>query len=81
MIDEILRGFLALVHTNWKTWTGPLIFILLTSNYLITSWRSSQAIRSKSKKREPPIVPYWIPFVGSLVPVVKDSAGFVSQIT
>lgn len=81
MIDEILGGFLAVVYTNWKIWTGPLIYLLLISNYLITSWRSSQAARSKCSKREPPIVPYWVPFLGSLVPIVRDSAGFVSQIT
>ncbi|KAK5018845.1 hypothetical protein LTR16_001447 [Cryomyces antarcticus] len=42
---------------------------------------SHRALRSKARVRNPPIVPYSIPFVGNLFAFAFDTAGFIASLS
>ncbi|TKA77372.1 hypothetical protein B0A49_01511 [Cryomyces minteri] len=53
-------------------------FILTFS---ITTLISLRALRSRARVRNPPIVPYSVPFVGNLFAFAFDTAGFVASLS
>ena len=62
---------------DWRFMVGILLLLIFLLTYLATSLKSK--ITTGGKK--PPIVPYWVPFLGNLIPFVWDPAGFCSKIT
>jgi len=48
------------------------IVISLIITYAVTSMTAVLALKSSSHWRRPPILPYWIPFFGSVVPFIAD---------
>ena len=63
---------------SWEVSTALAIALLFIVTYMATSLKSVIAIRGKKDGREPPIVPYWIPILGNLIPLVWNTAGFTS---
>lgn len=57
-----------------------LLFMLLLLTYLLTSLRSNFALRTKIS-RKPPIAPYFIPFLGNLLPFILNPAEFCAKTT
>ena len=61
-----------------------LVFILavacvLFSTYLATNIQSLLAVQgSKQQRKRPPIVPYWIPFLGSVLSYLWDGPGLAA---
>lgn len=56
------------VYRDWEFKTGALLLLTLLLTYLVTSLISSIAIRRKKNGKEPPQMPYWVPFLGNLIP-------------
>lgn len=57
------------IHWDWKLVLALAVNTILAGTYLVTSLRSVVALRSHKKHgKRPPILPHWIPFVGSVIP-------------
>lgn len=59
---------------------GRFIVLTFLFTYTVTLLKSSIAIRSKRNGREPPMVPYWIPFMGNLLPFISDPYKYCTEI-
>jgi hypothetical protein len=61
----------------------PIFFLIIVLGpcltYLVTSVRSSRTIKATSIS-EPPLVPYWIPFIGNLPSFLLDTPAFAKSI-
>ncbi|KAL2045340.1 hypothetical protein N7G274_002423 [Stereocaulon virgatum] len=57
---------------DWRKVIGLCIALTFVSTYTITLLKSTIGLRSKKHGREPPIAPYWIPFLGNLLPLIWD---------
>lgn len=66
-------------HWGMMLLASLLLAFILT--YVTTFLRSSIAIRGQKVGRQPPIMPYWIPFLGNLLPYVWDPSGFCTKTT
>ena len=67
-------------HYDWRLIIGISLLLTFPITYLMTSLKSSIAIREKRLWREPPIMPYWIPYLGNLLPLLWDPSEFLSKI-
>ena len=65
---------------NWK-YAFSSILLIPVFTYVATSLKSAYALRSNKSEQAPPIVPYWIPFLGNVVAFARDAPGFAAQIT
>ncbi|MCJ1468018.1 hypothetical protein MMC07_006644 [Pseudocyphellaria aurata] len=66
---------------DWKLVLALAVISTLAGTYLVTSWRSVVALTShKQHGKRPPILPYWIPFVGSLIPYVRDTSRLAAKL-
>ena len=52
---------------NGTTLVIVAIASLLIVTYIITSIRSALAMKNSRYGRRPPILPYWLPFIGSAI--------------
>ena len=68
-------------HGHWGVMLGALLLLTSLLTYITTFLRSSIAIKRQKVGREPPIMPYWIPFIGNLIPYVWDPSGFCTKTT
>lgn len=57
------------------------ICLLSVLTFVTTSVKSSLAFRDKGNEKHPIPIPYWIPFLGNLIPFLWDPAGFCSWTT
>lgn len=57
---------------DWRKVIGLSIVLTFLLTYTITFLKSSIGLRSKKHGREPPMAPYWIPFLGNLLPFIWD---------
>lgn len=64
-----------------KTVIGLLIALTFLLTYTTTLVKSSKLLRSNDRGRKPPIAPYWIPFLGNLLPFVWDPFTYCAEIT
>jgi hypothetical protein len=78
MISIFVDNVLAL---SWAMLLAPSIAFVLTSTYVITSMKSYLERRETKVGREPPGIPYWIPFVGNLFEFFKDTRGYMTKVT
>ncbi len=65
---------------NWKLFMGISLVLAFPITYLITSLKSKLAIRGKELGGKPPIMPYWVPFLGNFLPLLWDPCGFFSMV-
>jgi hypothetical protein len=77
MFSGQLSALVGEIQTHPGSWTAVFIVLLCFSTYLKTTLSSFIATKYGS---DPPTVPYWIPFLGSAIPFVKDTAGFLSRV-
>lgn len=67
------RFLLQATNLDWKLVAILVVASILFSTYLATTMQSALAMRSSKKQgKRPPIVPYWVPFLGSVVPYLWD---------
>jgi hypothetical protein len=64
-----------------RKFIGLSIVLTFLLTYTITLLKSSMGLRSKKHGREPPMVPYWIPFLGNLLPFVWDPFTYCAETT
>lgn len=69
------------IYRDWELKTGALLLLTLLLTYLVTSLISSIAIRRKKNGKETPQMPYWVPFLGNLIPFLWDPPGFCAGAT
>jgi hypothetical protein len=68
-------------HQDWKLMIVLAVASTLLMTYLITSVQSAIAWRShKEHGKRPPILPYWIPFVGNLISYLWDGPRLAAKI-
>jgi len=48
--------------------------------YILSSIRFMRMRRAKHGSRHPPLIPYWIPFVGHTIPFVFNTPGFMTSL-
>ncbi|MCJ1468680.1 hypothetical protein MMC07_007309 [Pseudocyphellaria aurata] len=66
---------------DWKLVLALAVISTLAGTYLITSLRSVVALTShKQHGKRPPVLPYWIPFVGSVIPFVRDGPRLAAKL-
>ena len=65
----------------WTLALSSMLLLIPVSTYLVTSLKSAYALRGKKSEQIPPIVPYWIPFLGNVLSFARDAPGFAAQIT
>lgn len=68
-------------HYYRKYAIGLSIILTFLLTYTVTLLKSKVALRSSKYGREPPIVPYWIPFLGNLLPFVRDPFSYCDETT
>ena len=66
---------------DWGLVIGLAIVLTFLLTYTYTHLKSSMGLKSKKDGREPPIVPYWIPFLGNLIPFIRDPFTYCADIT
>jgi hypothetical protein len=66
---------------NWKLILSTVVVLLPFLNFAIISLRTELTLRSSKDGRTPPQLPYFIPFMGSLVEIMRDSTKFMLKIT
>ncbi|MCJ1391521.1 hypothetical protein MMC18_004385 [Xylographa bjoerkii] len=64
---------------DWSIVIATSFFLAFLFTYLITSLKSSIALGTKRFSRKPPIMPYWIPFFGNIIPFLWNPASFCSK--
>ena len=57
------------------------ILLLFPLTYLMTSFISAKTAHKKTLRKEPPLVPFWTPVLGNIIPFLTDGAAFASSIT
>jgi ABC-type anion transport system duplicated permease subunit len=60
---------------------GLSVVLTFLLTYTITFLKSSMGLRSKKNGREPPMAPYWIPFLGNLLPFLRDPFTYCAETT
>lgn len=83
-IDTIHYGVGDMVNignVNLKLALGSLLLLVPIVNYAVMAIRTELTLRSSKDGREPPLLPYFIPFLGSLVEAMRDSTKFMKKIT
>lgn len=81
MLADIYVDPRALFPGSGTLWAA--VVALLSASFitfLLTLIQSASAVRSKAVC-EPPIVPYWTPSLGNLIPFWRNVAAFASNIT
>ena len=69
------------IDRDWKLVVIIAIASVLVATYLITSLQSWIALRShKRHPKRPPILPYWIPFVGHVFSCLRDGPRLAAKI-
>jgi hypothetical protein len=69
MVDiSLLPGVMDAALHHWKVSIGASLLIIPTVTYLITSIWLLLDLQSTKDGREPPLKPYWVPFLGDLFP-------------
>lgn len=66
-------------YCHRKNAIGLAIVLIFLLTYTITLLKSSAALRSSKFGREPPMVPYWIPFLGNLLPFIRDPFSYCEE--
>jgi hypothetical protein len=55
-------------------------FILLAvTTYIATTLSYGWTNYSDEDGREPPVIPYWLPGLGSTIPFLRDTKGFIAN--
>lgn len=76
-IEDVVTSTFA----NWKLILAALLALLPFFNYAVIAFRTELTLRSSKDGRIPPQLPYFIPFLGSLIEIMKDSTKFMLKIT
>ena len=80
MLQEAFSDLLLIFNADGRLCFAVLVVCVPLITYVITWLRCMITMRS-TKVTEPPIVPYWIPFVGNLIPFLRDVPKFASDMT
>ena len=75
--------FYSMFDRYWERGTIYLFaaFLPLLSTYLLTYLSYRTTLRSNKQEKKPPVAPYWIPFVGHLIPFLRNPAKALLSIT
>ena len=69
------------VLENWMSIVSILVIFLPGITYLISTLRALVSINQAGNGKKPPTIPYWIPYLGNLIPFVRDTAGFLEEVS
>lgn len=70
------------IRWDWKLVLVLVVISIFPATYLVTSLRSMKALSSRKQYgKRPPILPYWIPFLGSLASFVRDGPRLAAKLT
>lgn len=64
---------------TWQTTAMVLLIVPLLTNVL-TTIKSVLALYGTGE-RKPPILPYWLPLIGNLIPFARDTPKLASDVT
>lgn len=65
---------------HWQVWVSGILAIVLSATYLSTTLQSRTALISSKDGTNPPLLPYWIPFLGHSIPFLWDTGAFIDTI-
>lgn len=69
----LTEAWLQATSLDWIHIVAIAIAVIHSVTYLTTSMLSALAVRSsKQNGKRPPILPYWIPFIGNLIDYFRD---------
>ena len=74
---------LVLKLTSYQKWQSLVLMLLLlafVTTYFATSLKSYMALHNRRAQKIPPIMPYWLPFFGNLLPFLRNPAAYCSQV-
>ncbi|KAF2973131.1 hypothetical protein GQX73_g397 [Xylaria multiplex] len=79
MIQEIIDLVYTQGANGWRTSLPLAMLLLAVTTYTVTilSYLRTKYIHGESQ--EPPIIPYWLPGLGSTIPFVRDTKGFIDN--
>ena len=67
--------------SNWTTTIALTLLLIFLSTYVSTAVSSALTVRSTKDGKEPPVVPYFLPFIGNTIAFARDPASFVAFVT
>jgi hypothetical protein len=79
MIQSLLDPVQTLDLNQWRIKLPGAFVLLALTTYLATIFSYFRTRRSNEDGREPPVIPYWLPIMGSTIPFVRDTKGFISN--
>ena len=77
---ELINIHTMLALGIWKISTCVFLLVPVLT-YIVTSVKCVLRMRDTSSDRKPPILPYWLPFVGNLIPFALNMPKFAADIT
>jgi hypothetical protein len=79
MLQEIIDLVRTKVLNQWMT-SLPVALVLFTATtYIITILSYLWTKYNTQDGQEPPIIPYYFPVLGSTIPFVRDTKGFIHK--
>lgn len=79
MIGDITAHIASALLSKWQLSLGIALLSIAASTYLITTILFHRKCRDTQDGREPPTVPYCVPFIGNVFSFVADTRGFLSK--
>ena len=77
-----LRGALRFVpQSGWPMAIALTLLSIFTSTYVVTTVKSLFTLKSTTDGKEPPVVPYFLPYIGNTISFARDPASFVTSVT
>lgn len=80
MVDS-LPSASRLILENWMSIVSILVILLPGVTYLVSTALALWSINQAGNGKKPPTIPYWIPYLGNLIPFVRDTAGFLENVS
>jgi hypothetical protein len=80
MLDKLLERGAILLQWDLRVTTVLIFFSILILTRSITTIKSYGPFSKKGDTKSPRVVPYEIPGVGNMLPLLFDTCGFYSKI-
>ncbi len=80
--QSMLRQHAARLLPNWHPRIIAVLAILLTLlfTYVSTSLQSLSTRHFRPRNAQPPLVPYWVPFVGNTVSFAANTRSYIASL-
>lgn len=79
--DELFENCMATSLTHWKLCVLSVFIFVCPVTFLVTNVISYIGLNDSKDGREPPLHPYWIPFLGNWISFLLTRKTFVENVS